>query len=245
VVSDASGARLGDRVVDSQAADCAELARLAAVAIAVMVDPLTAPPDRADEHGAGGGHEREVVVVHDRVVVRERAARWRFEVEGALAGGIGVLPGAGAGGLGAFVARPPRFVPLLLEGVLLPLAPAHTGFGDVDFLWAHGSALICPLAPEGPRLGLLVCAGFGAGAAVVTDSTPSGLDGERVAVLGELSVRGHIRIVGPLGARAGLSLLVPFRHDDFEGTDRDGASRNLGSAAPVGGMLTLGLVLAP
>ena len=241
VVSDASGERLGERVVDSRAERCDELARLAAVAIAIMVDPLTAPAERGPERPPP---EREVVVVHDRVVVREPAPRWQIGIEGALVGAVGVLPNAAVGGLGTLIVRPPRFVPLLLEGVLLPWSPRQTGYGEVDFLHAHGSALICPLAPEGRRLGLFACAGLGAGAVVITDSAPAGLSGERLVVHAQLAVRGHFRIVGPLQARAGLHLLVPFRHDDLRGTDRDGTAHRLAPASPVSALLTLGLGLA-
>ena len=61
---------------------------------------------------------------------------------------------------------------------------------------------------------------------------------------GAVEVRGTLRIVGPLTARAGLSAIVPLIRNSFVYDEPGGAQRALFQMSPVAGTLDLGLGVA-
>lgn len=91
-VADRDGAVLGERVVESRAADCAELGEVVTVTLALMIDPELPPPP----------------------------PRWGFELGSSAGVGLGLLPGVGLGGRVRLGVDPPGFVPVSFEGELLP-----------------------------------------------------------------------------------------------------------------------------
>ncbi len=226
-ITDRAGAMLGDRVVDSPGPSCEGLGALLAVAIAVMIDPLIPPPEPSPERPP------RVIVRTKRVVVPAPRPRWHFETEGSLGAALGLLPDLSVGGLGALVVEPPGFIPILLEGAIF------LGRSDeADLLQAHGGVALCPLARRGRRVGLAVCAGIDAGGLFASARGDGVPDRERLVAQARASVRGHLRVVGPLALGAGLHLVVPFRHDDLTAE-----GRTFFSPDPVAGILTLGLGL--
>lgn len=225
-VTDRAGAMLGDRVVDSPGPSCEGLGALVAVAIAVMIDPLIPPQPTHDR-------PPRVIVRTKRVVVPAPRPRWHFETEGSLGAALGLLPDLSVGGLGALVVEPPGFVPILLEGAIF-LGRSE----EADLLQAHGGVALCPLARRGPRLGLAVCAGIDAGGLFASARRDGVPDRDRLVAQARASIRGHLRLIGPLALGAGLHFVVPFRHDDLTA-----GGRTLFAPDPVAGILTLGLGL--
>jgi len=253
-VTDAHGTSLGERVVESRAGRCDELGELVTAAIAVTIDPLTPVAETAHEPAADHdpssdarappsaqsppGPER-VVVRTERVVVERPGPRWQIEIDGSLAGAIGMLPDPTAGLLSAVIIVPPRFVPLVLESALFPIASVQAPEGDADLVQMQAGLAICPLAIGG-RVALHACAGVDAGAVLVAGGSLELAEKERLIVQAHAEARVHWRVVGPLVLRAGLHLLVPFRRDDVLYTDSAGASRTLYTPPVVAGMLDLG-----
>ena len=236
-VTDAEGHDLGERVLESEAQDCAELDRLAVTTLALTIDPLIARREIDREIVV---EERIVREVEERVV---QGPRWRVEIDGALAGVLGLLPAPTIGGLLTVTLEPPGFVPISLEGALIPFSRAEPSAGHADFLHLHAGLSICPLAVEGERLALHACAGADAGAVLVIGGTLSVPERERLIGQAHLVVRGYWRVAEPLVLRIGLHLLVPFRHDAFRYLDGMGALQAFYSPDPIAGLLDLGLGL--
>ena len=220
-MTDTHGALIGDRVVESPAATCDELGRIAVVAIALMIDPVTAatpveavepsPPVAVDTPLTPTRREP----AHAEAAPAESTHSWRFELDAALIGALGLVPGVGLGGLSAFTAEPPSFVPLVAEGTLLPFARVNAAGVRADFLRVVGGLQVCPLVWRPGRITLLSCVGVDVGALFVVDTSQALREREKVLVEGHLVLRGHWRVAGPLVLRAGLHLLVPFRQVAF------------------------------
>ncbi len=229
-MTDPAGEVVGERVLESRAAACDELGRVATIAIALMIDPVTAaPPEPLPAPvpvpalvvaPAPVPAPTPVVAPSPRPAPTPsrpapRARAWRVEVDASLVGGLGLVPGVGLGGLGALVVEPPGFVPLVVEGSLVPFARAEAAGVRADFLRATGGVLLCPLALRGARLALRGCVGVDVGALFVLDASPALRATERVLVEGQLALAAQWRVLGPLWLRAGLHLLVPFRAVSF------------------------------
>lgn len=238
MVSDADGTMLGERTLTSDRESCDDLLRVVAVAVALMIDPLTAPPPEEER-------EPEVVV---REVVREvpvevpvpapPAPGWRVEIDSAIAGTIGLLPTGALGGVTTIIVEPPGFIPLALEGAIVPWARADDGAGGyADFLHVHAGLMICPLGIRERGLALHGCVGADAGAVVVLGGTIDVEENERLIGQAHAVLRGHWDVVGVLTIRLAVHLLIPFRHEPFL---YGGGTQRLYAPEPVAGMLDLG-----
>ncbi|MGE0786901.1 MAG: hypothetical protein AB7S26_14610 [Sandaracinaceae bacterium] len=248
-ITDAEGQALGERVLDSDAESCERLGATAATAIALMIDPLTAPPRESATSDPPPEHEdreAETRVIVERVEVPVPAEpeptppRWRIEIDASGAGSLGLLPTAALGGIGAVILEIPDFVPIMLEGAIFPFARAEVdGFGQADFLHVHAGFQICPLALRESGIALQGCLGADAGGVFAIGGDPVS-NGERVIGQGHASVRGHFDLIGPLTLRVGLHLLIPFRHDTFLAQGMSGEYA-VYTPEPVAGMIDLGV----
>ncbi|MBX3269037.1 MAG: hypothetical protein KF729_02180 [Sandaracinaceae bacterium] len=246
-VVDADGARLGERTLESAEPTCAQLGELAAVTIALMIDPLTAPePEPAREPAPDPEPEPRVIVrtveVPVPVEVSTPAPRWRVEVDATLVGSVGVVPTPMVGGLSTLLVEPPGFVPIAIEGALFPFSRADTANGHADFLHVHAGLQICPLWVRERGLALHGCVGADAGAVIVVGGDLAIAERERLIGQAHAAVRGHWDVIGPLTIRAALHLLVPFRHDPFVAS-AGGVLTQVYRPEPVAAMLDLGVGL--
>jgi hypothetical protein len=239
-ITDAGGASLGERTIDSRAEGCEELGALLAVTVALMIDPLTAPePEEADPP------DPQVIVRTERVIERVEVPapaappppRWRVEIDAVLVGALGATPTPTIGGTSSVILEAPNFVPVLLEGTLLPFSRASSSAGHVDFLQVHAGLQICPLALREGGLALHGCLGADAGAVIVIGGDLAVDERERLIGQGHLALRGHWDVIGPLTIRLGLHLLIPFRQGEaftVGGTDQFYVPE------PVAGLVDLG-----
>lgn len=244
-IADAGGESLGERELTSDEESCDQLGDLVAVTIALMIDPLTAPEPEPAEEAPDDEPEERVVVVTERVEVEVPAEpeeppgpRWRIEIDASGAGSLGLSPTAALGGIGAVILEIPDFVPIVVEGALFPFSRAvEDGVGQADFFHVHAGFQICPLALRESGIALHGCLGADAGAVLVIGGDEVD-NPERVIGQAHAAVRGHFDIIGPLTLRAGLHLLVPFRHDPYIATSSGG---QLYAPEPIAGMLDLGV----
>lgn len=206
------GEALGERTLSSRAESCDELGEMVVTVVALTIDPLTAPEEPPPPREVVRTERVEVPV---EVPVEVEAPRWRVEIDASGVGALGLTPGPTLGGLTAVIVEPPGFVPLVLEGALLPFTRASDGVRHADFLHAHAGLQICPLALRDEGLALHGCVGADAGAVFVVGGDANVTERERVTGFGHAALRGHWDVVGPLTVRLGLHLLVPFRHDPF------------------------------
>lgn len=238
-VSDASGAVLGDRTLESGEEGCDALGRLVALTVALMIDPLTAPePVEEPEEPA---REDPIVIVRTErveVPVERPGGRWRVEFDTALVGALGLLPTPALGGVATVIVEPPGFIPLVVEGALFPFVRAEQASGVyADFLQVHAGLALCPLALRERGLALHGCVGADAGAVFVVGGDAALDERERVIGQARVSLRGHWDVIGPLTVRLGLHFVVPFRHEPFT----TGAGANaFYTPEPVAGMVDLG-----
>jgi len=281
------GRSLGERSLVSAEESCAELGEMAAVTIALMIDPLTAPSEgegegvseseggsegegesegvsegasegEGESEGASEGEgesegvsegasegEGESEGVSEGVSEGESEApvdrRWRFEVDAALVGSVGLVPTPMVGGQSSLILTPAGFVPVVLEGALFPFSRAeHAGNAYADLLHVHAGLQICPLYVREQGLALHGCIGADAGAVIVWGGTLDVADGERLIGQAHAALRGHWDIIGPLTLRVGLHLLVPFRHDPFV-ANIGGVATEIYRPEFVAGMLDVGV----
>lgn len=249
-VTDAEGAILGERTLESAAEACDELGEMATVAVALMIDPLTAPaePDRPDPPPDAEPRER-VVVRTERVEVPvevpvpvEPPPRpgWRVEIDAALVGSVGLSPLLNLGGMSELIFEPPGFVPFAIHAAVFPFSRAEQSSGaHADFFHVHGGVQICPLGLRDGGLALHGCLGVDAGAVFVVGGDLAVDETERVIGQGHVALRGHWDVVGPLTIRLGLHLLIPFRQDD----PFTSAGAPFYTPEPVAGMADLGVGL--
>jgi len=237
-VTQADGTVLGERTLESADPECDALGRLVALTVALMIDPLTAPEPVTEDPP-----ETQVIVRTERVEVpvlvpapaTPPPPRWRVEFDAAVLGAIGLLPTAALGGLTTVIVEPPGFIPIALEGALLPFSRAESALGHADFLQVHAGLQLCPLAIREGGLALHGCLGADAGAVIVIGGDVVLDERERLIGQAHAVVRGHWDVIGPLTLRLAVHFLVPFRHEPFT------LSGNAFYAPePVAGMLDLG-----
>jgi hypothetical protein len=208
-----------------------------------MIDPLTAPEPRAGGEDARPPPPPQVIVRTERVEVpvpvpapAPPAPRWRVEFDAAVLGALGALPTATLGGVATVIVEPPGFIPLALEGALLPFSRAEQrGGGHADFLQVHAGLQLCPLALRERGLALHGCLGADAGAVLVIGGDVALDERERLIGQAHAVLRGHWDVIGPLTIRLAVHLLVPFRHEPFTT-----AGDAFYAPEPVAGMLDLG-----
>ncbi len=249
-VSEPDGTMIGERTLASDEASCDALGRLVALTVALMIDPLTAPPPEASTDDAPQEDDDADDEPVERVVVRtvevpvpvpvEPAPqpRWRVEIDSAVLGALGLLPTPALGGLASVIVEPPGFIPIVFEGALVPFSRAEANGGPhADFLQVHAGVQLCPLALRERGLALHGCLGADAGGMFVIGSDVPLDERERVIGQAHVALRGHWDVIGPLTIRLGLHLLVPFRHEAFT---YGGGANALYVPEYVAGMLDLG-----
>lgn len=243
-VVDAEGHRLGERSLESAEASCDQLGEMAAVTIALMIDPLTAPePEPEPDPEPRPDPEPEVIVRTVEVPVPaepDPGHGWRFEVDATLVGSVGLVPTPMIGGQSTIILRAPNFVPVAVEGALFPFSRAETAIGHADFLEVHAGLQICPLWVRENGLALHGCIGADAGAMIVVGGDLQIEEAERLIGQAHAALRGHWDVVGPLTIRAAIHLLVPFRHDAWI-TRAGGVATQVYAPEPVAAMIDLGV----
>lgn len=198
-MTDHGGTVLGERVVESRAATCEELGHVVAVTLALLIDPDPAPAEPAPPPPPA--------------LPPPPAPAWHTDVHAALTGGWGLVPGVTLGGSATVAVTPPRFVPVLATGELVPYGTDADGV--VTFTRATGGLGLCPLAAAPGRLLLRACVGVDAGAIFVVASTEPLDADEWVLVEGRVSARGSWRVWGPLLVDLAVHGVVPFRAVTF------------------------------
>ncbi|MFO0686296.1 MAG: hypothetical protein U0234_29810 [Sandaracinus sp.] len=241
VVSDAAGVAIGTRVVETEGA-CDALLGPLSIALAVLVDPdaetTTPTPDPDPAPTPTPPPEPRVVtqVVTERVEVP--GPRWRLEIDLGAVLSLGATAFVSGGGELYVFLTPPGFVPIGLHGWVVPFSRAERPMGAyVDQLTSWAGLSICPIAGRDDTFSLAACAGLDVGGVFVlgqSQITPT--ERERITGGLDVSVRGRVRLIGPLWAVLSLALLVPFRQEGFFGTD---GARYYGPE-PVALIVTLG-----
>jgi hypothetical protein len=244
VISEPDGTILGERTVASEgageSASCDALGELVTVAIAVMIDPLTAPAPTPQPEPSEAAPIERVVVRTERVEVPVPAPpgpRWRVEVDASLVGSLGLSPHPNVGGMTTVIVEPPGFVPFAVHGALFPFARAGQGGAHADFLHVHVGLQLCPLGLREGVLALHGCLGVDAGAMIVVGGPLAVDERERVIGQAHVELRGHWDVAGPLTLRAGLHFLVPFR----QGEPFTAGGVAFYTPDPVAGLLDVGL----
>lgn len=213
MVRDATGASIGERIVEVDGACVALLAPLS-IALAILVDPDATPVEPPPPPPPP-----DLVVIHDRieVPVEVRSPPWRLELD---LGGLfdaGATPFVSGGGELYLFLTPPGFVPIGLHGWTVPFSRADYGMGDhVDQLTSWAGLSICPLAAHYETWSASACAGLDVGGVfVVGQSGAAATEHERITGGLDVSARARVHVVGPLWVVLSAAMLVPFRGDVF------------------------------
>jgi hypothetical protein len=240
-VRDKKGTLLGVRELESHDESCAPLGEQIAFVVSVLIESeAPAPPEQPPA--------REVVVQRETVYVPvETRARpeWRFAAELGASTALGLLPRAAFGVMATALVLPPRFWTIAVTGTyLFDLAVEAERGAHADVSLAYGSLALCPFSSLdrplvyrvclGANLGSLRFRGVGFDRAISDESVAV-----HVASFGEFGVR----VVGPLLAVAGVSLLVPLTKSELFYTAQDGSRRQLFRGAPVAAAGSLGLAV--
>ena len=261
-IVDADGASLGERTLESHEPTCDQLGELAAVTIALMIDPLTAPPTPSEETP---GPDRDPPVepppephnpeppnpepenpepdpphLPSPAPPAPEDPSWMVDIQVGLGGSLGLLPTPMIGGLSTVIVHPPGFIPILIEAALFPFSRAEASSGHADLLHAHAGVQLCPLWFREGRFAAQGCLGVDAGAVLVIGGDLNVESSERVIGQAQAVIRGDYRIVGPLTLHASVHLIVPFRHDAFAASI-GGVRTEFYQPEPIAGMVDLGI----
>jgi hypothetical protein len=249
VVSDRRGEVLGERALESDAEECTPLGEMASTAIALMIDPWTAPPPSAPMEAASAPpaafpSDDDAGLPPE---LRERpmelptapapAPGWRVELDVGLVGSVGLSPHPNLGGFAGVVLEPPGFVPVALHGALFPYARAESSAGSADLLHVQIGAQLCPLWTRERRFALHLCLGLDAGAVAVLGGTADLDERERVIGQAHAEARVHWDLSGLVTVRASAHFVVPFR----QGEPFTVAGAAFYTPEPVAGLLDLGV----
>jgi hypothetical protein len=216
-VSDATGASVGERVVEADGT-CDALLSPLSIVLAILVDPdatpVTPPPDDPPDPII----ETRVITERVEVPVEVRSPPWRLELDLGAVLAVGATPFVSGGGELYVFLTPPGFVPIGLHGWIVPFSRADFGAGlFVDQLTSWVGLSICPAAAHDETFSIAACAGLDVGAVFVVGSerTVVPTDTNRITGGLDLSVRGRVHLIGPLWLTLSAALLVPFRNQSF------------------------------
>jgi len=164
---------------------------------------------------------------------------WRLELDLAGLFDAGATPFVSGGGeLYAFL-TPPGFVPIGIHGWIVPFSRAQYAAHDyVDQLTSWVGLSICPLAARDERFSIAACAGLDVGGIFVIGQSRSARPPEDNRITGglDVSVRGRVRVIGPLWIVLSAALIVPFRGEHFV----DDANTPYYAPEPLALIVTLG-----
>jgi hypothetical protein len=221
VLRDAKGVTLGTRELARDAASCDAMREPLVLVVALMIDPdaSTAPPPPPP---ASPAPPPQTIVVEKQVpvyvAVPAPPARspppeptWHIDVGASLAASVGLLPHVEPALAGSALVEPPSFIPLEAYGALWLDSTAD---GGPTFALAYVGGGLCPLRYRDELLRLYACASGQLG--YVKATSP---DSAQVHVAGVVEGRGSLRLLGPIAARAGASLVVPFLRPSFDYVD--------------------------
>ena len=260
VMTDAAGALVGTREIESDEVDCRALDESIALVASLMIDPdaplrAEATPVAAPEPAPAPEPQVETATVLpapppepcdcEDNAAREAAAAtpWRLglSADGVLA--LGLLPGVAIGAGLRIEVVPPGFVPLEIAAAFFPQTRDQLRDGaGADLLAAWGEVGICPVSPLDGIVRVLACTAIEVG---TIQSRGFGfdlsLDDEALLVAASARVRMSARVAGPLVLALSVGAAVPFERPRFYALDGDGAERELFRVAPVLGVFELSL----
>lgn len=241
-VRDAKGAILGIREVDSRDPSCDELHERLAFVLSVMIDaeaprvPGLSPP------------APQVVVRKETVYVAvepKPPSEWSISAGAGVAAGVGLLPRGSVGVTASVVIAPPRFWAFVASGSYWNEQSLEAERGArAEVALAHAGLGTCPLAIVRRRFVSRACAGAQVGSLQVRGvGFDSANADERLVVMVQLQGLFGVRVVGPLLATVGLSILVPLAKSELFYRVADGSQRQLFRGSPVAAAGDLGLAL--
>jgi hypothetical protein len=264
VLFDRHGTALGRRELKTRAAHCSALDDSLALVVALLVDS----PEAREQAGAAataaaaagpasstpsadGGSSKvasepprvSVTIPPDVLAAREP---FRVQVGASLAVLVGPLPGVALGPELLLAVRPPHFIELRLRPSFFPereVSEPSPGRGGRLSL-VQVALDLCPLEHAASRVRLSGCLGQsvgwvrGEGFGYLHNSETGSL----VYSLGA-GASALIALAGPLGLRVGLEAALPLSHDTYVSQAVGGVTTEVFRAAPVTGMLAVGLAL--
>lgn len=201
-VSDREGALLGERTIESEAAECSEFTPALAVVIALLIDPEAERADPVEDEVEEPGEREEP---DEPEAPPPPQSEWHVVLEGGTGIGVGLAPVALWTLIGSVILETPWLVAFEVGGRLSPI-----GGSAADLVVAMGKIAACFVPDLDARFHLHACGGFEAGVVFVSSG---GNTTEHLLVNGELHVRGSIDLVGPLEIWIVPTFVVPFRHD--------------------------------
>lgn len=212
VLRDAKGATLGTRTLAHDEASCDSMRDPLVLVVALMIDPdaaLAPPPPPAAPAPAPPPPKPTTVVVEKPVPVYvpveapppPDAPAWHVDAGASLAASLGFLPHPAAGVYVGGLLEPPGFIPLEGYGALW-LDDFANGAPQVTL--GYVGAGLCPLRHRDTLFTAYVCASGQLG------YTKGGGDAAQLYAGGELEARLSVKLLGPIAARGGLAVIVPF-----------------------------------
>jgi hypothetical protein len=243
VVESSQGTRVGERVLEARADDCATLRDSLALVLALLVDlEIDEPSSSAPADATPELRERRTPVRIPPAPVRTERAPLRFESGVAVGTTIGPLPTPAFGALltGGLEGRGLPRVRLRLGG-WLPEEQHVEDAAGARFTRLTAGLALCPSFAERGRL-----QGFACASQTVTSTHGRGFgydanrDRSQVGVELGAELRGALRVTRALRLELGTGLAAPLERDRYVYRDRDGGVVGLFRPAPVAWTTDLG-----
>jgi hypothetical protein len=210
VLRDSKGTQLGTRALARDDASCDSMREPLVLVVALMIDPdasLTPPkppPPPPPPTPQTIVVEKQVPVYVSVPVEASRppdAPTWHFDAGASLATSVGLFGNPGLGGYVSGLLEPPGFIPLEGYGALW-VDPASEG--GPTFSLAYVGAGLCPLRYREGVLAVYACASGQLGYLRTAASSAA-----QLYLAGAVEGRLSVKVLGPIAARAGISLVVP------------------------------------
>jgi hypothetical protein len=252
-----SGAELGARELETQAAHCSALDDALVLVVALLVDspearaqasaasePLAPAPSEATQSTKAtppAPRETRLELPPETYAPREP---YRVEVAANIVAAAGVLPGVSFGGEVVLGVRPPHFIELRLRPAALLAQSAQTPTPDRGGRFSLLSVALdaCPLADSFGQVQLSGCVGQRVGR-----MTAAGFGYQRNASSQELYYALGVSAAasfwfGPrVGIRLGLDLEAPLTRDSYFSLGPTGDRLEIFRPSPIVGALTAGI----
>jgi hypothetical protein len=240
VVSDAEGTILGERVLDTEQADCSALNEPLGFVIAVMIDP-----DAALQDAPAAASAPQSIPAQASSVPAPAPPALRLSGSASASLPLGFLPLVTPGARLSLGLDPGWWVVPEAEFLVFPYGTAGGSAGTVRLSAFLGGLGLCSQAGHLGPIAARGCVGLQSGALLA-----QGVDLQlaRPALSPLLQpfarVRATLPLIGPLHLLAGASLVLPLVRDRFVAQSGDDSTL-LFQATPLGGMLDLGVELRP